>query len=202
MNLQRTLSRIAATFLSVAAFVAFGCGGSDSTTSSSGPTAVFTPDVASPPAGSIALLPGSVVGATATIRVTVTGVNSFFGAAFRLKYDTTALLFSGMTDTGSFLRGPGITNSDVSFLADSTTVPGEVVITATRIDPTQAPPVDVTTTADLVTVNFIARRAIAPAATEGRIDFQDPKQVCDGTTGPSGCNPIAVTWSGGGLSTQ
>jgi hypothetical protein len=131
----------------------------------------------------------------------VTNVAGFFGAAFRIAYDPTALLFNGMTDSGSFLR-QGVTDADVLFLANSTSTPGEIVITATRLDPTLAPPVNVTTTSDLVVLNFSARKTIAVAAAEGRLDFADPKQVYDGTVTSSGYGTIVVTWSGGGVSAQ
>lgn len=201
MTLQRTLPRLVAIALAAAASVGMGCGGGSDTTSS-GPVAAFTPDTASPGPASIALLPNTANGASVTVRVTVTGVPSFFGAAFRLKYDATALLFSGMTDTASFLRNGITSSSDVLFLADSTTQSGEIFITATRINPVVAPPVAVTATADLVVLTFIARKVIVPTATEGRLDFSDPKQVCDGTTTPTGCGAVTVMWSGGAVSAQ
>ena len=162
----------------------------------------FTADTPTPAAGTIALLAGGSSGTSVNVRVTATGLTGFFGAAFRIKYDTTALLFNGMTDSASFLR-IGVTDANVFFLADATSVPGEVLITATRIDPTIAPPVNVTLTSDLVVLNFIARVAIAAGVTAGRLDFGDPKQVCDGTVAVPGCGAVAVTsWSGGGVSAQ
>lgn len=202
MTFERYLSRVVAVALAVVASVGLGCGGSSNSTTSSGPIATFTPDTASPGAATIALLPGTSSGASVTVRVTVTGVPSFFGAAFRIQYDNTALLFTGMTDTGSFLRSGGVGAANLFFLADSTSHAGQIIVTATRVDPTVAPPVDVTTTSDLVVLNFTARLAIVPGATTGRLDFIDPKQACDGTTNPSGCGAIAVTWSGGGVSAQ
>jgi hypothetical protein len=115
--------------------------------------------------------------------VTVTGVDNFFGAAFRITYDNTALQFNSMTTTTSFLR-EGVTSNDVNFTEDHASEPGEVKVVATRLDPTIAPPVDVTTTSDLVVLSFTARHAIAVDATEGHVDFGDPKQVCDGTVVP------------------
>jgi len=202
MTLQRTLPRIAAIVLATAAAVGLGCGGGNDNTTSSGPVGAFTPDTPSPGPATIALLPNTVSGATVTVRVTVTGVTSFFGAAFRIDYDNTALLFSGMSDTASFLRQGAVPNANLVFLADSTSHAGEVVITATRVDPLVAPPVAVGTTSDLVVLTFTARKAIAPGATDGRLEFSDPKQVCDGTTTPSGCGAVTVTWSGGGISAQ
>ncbi len=200
---HRTLTRLAATILFATvsfalAAASVGCGGDGSTTSS-GPVALFTPDT---PAGAVALLAGSSSGASVSVRVTVTGVTGFFGAAFRIQYDTAALLFNGMTDSGSFLRQGGVANDNLFFLADSTSTPGEIVITATRVDPTVAPPVDVAATSDLVVLNFAARKSIAMAAAEGRLVFADPKQVCDGTVVGTGCGDVVVTWSGGGVSAQ
>jgi hypothetical protein len=203
----RTMTRFAATRLLVTVFVALaaaavGCGGGNDSTTTSGPVAAFTADSPTPVDGTIALLAGSSTGASVDVRVTATGVTGFFGAAFRIKYDTTALLFNGMTDSGSFLR-VGVTDADVFFLADATSVPGEVLISATRIDPTIAPPVDVTVTSDLVVLNFIARLAIPAGTTPGRLDFGDPKQVCDGTVDAPGCGAVAITsWAGGGVSAQ
>jgi len=203
MTPQRTMLSLATTvLLGAALFVSQGCGGgNDSNTTSSGPVAIFTPDVAAPGPDTVGLLQGTGTGANINVRVTVTGVNGFFGAAFRIQYDTTALLFNGMTTTTSFLRD-GATDADLLFTEEHSSVPGEIKIVATRLNPTVAPPVDVTTTADLVVLNFTARKVILAAAEEGRVDFADPKQVCDGTVVPPGCGGIAVIWSGGGISAQ
>ena len=202
---QRKMLSLATTvFLGAALFVSQGCGGGNdsSGTTTTGPVAIFTPDVASPAPGTLALLSGTGSGASINVRVTVTGVTGFFGAAFRIQYDPTALLFNGMTDTGSLLRDGVVPEGNLLFSENHTSVSGEILVTATRLDPTVAPPVDVTTTADLVVLNFTARKVLLPAATEGRVDFGDPKQVCDGTVVAPGCGTIAVTWSGGGISAQ
>lgn len=197
---HRSVFRFVATvILATASLTLPACGGGNDNTVSSGPVATFTPDS---PAGAIALLAGGSSGASVSVRVTVTNVTGFFGAAFRIAYDPAALLFNGMTDSGSFLRQGGVTDTNLQFIANSTGTPGEIVIVATRLDPTVAPPVNVTTTSDLVVLNFSARKTIAVAAAEGRLDFADPKEVCDGTVTPTGCGSIAVTWSGGGVSAQ
>lgn len=209
MNPLRTGIRSVSTALVVAAYVALsaaslGCGGNnDSTTSTTAVVAQFTPDTATPADGSVTLLPGTTSGASVNVRVTVTQVDSFFGAAFRITYDPTALLFNGMDSTTSFLRD-GVTDPDqeLQFLFDASLNPGEIVITATRVFPAVALPA--APTADLVILNFVARLPIAPAATVGRVEFGDPagNQVCDGTVVGTGCGPITVTWSGGGVSAQ
>lgn len=201
MTRDRTMTLLATTVFLAALAVAPGCGGgSDSTPTSSGPVATFTPDTAAPAPGTIALLPGTVVGVNTNVRVTVTGVSGFFGAAFRITYDTTALVFNGMTTTDSFLRTGN--DSDALFLEDHHSSPGEVLITATRVDPSAVGTVDVSATADLVILNFSARKVITVGTAEGRIDFGDPRQACDGTVVPPGCGAITVTWSGGGISAQ
>jgi hypothetical protein len=90
--------------------------------------------------------------------------------------------------------------TNVIFESNATENPGQIVISATRIDPTVAPPVNVTTTSDLVVLNFTAKKAIVAASADGRLDFGDPKQACDGSVPP--CGPITVTWSGGGVAAQ
>ena len=207
MNPHRRIARFAASALVTVAYVALsaasvGCGGGNDSTVPPTTTvvAVFTPDTAVPAAGSITLLPGTTSGAAVNVRVTVTQVASFFGAAFRIKYDATALLFNGMDDSTSFLRD-GVTDpSQLSFVANSQISPGEIVITATRFFPAVPVPL-VSTTSDLVILNFVARKAIAPTAEGGRLDFGDPKDACDGSVFP--CGPITVTaWSGGHVSAQ
>jgi hypothetical protein len=208
MNPHRTMTRSAATVLVTAAYFALtaasvGCGGgNDSTTSSTAPVATFTPDTATPAAGSITLLPGTTSGASVNVRVTVTEVSNFFGAGFRISYDPTALLFNGMDSSSSFLSADVTDPNQLFFFADSTNSPGEVVITATRLYP--AVPVPAAPTSDLVILNFVARLAIAPGAEVGRLDFGDPtqNQVCDGTVAAPGCGAITVSWSGGAVSAQ
>jgi hypothetical protein len=209
MNPHRTMTRFLATVLVVMAYLALavasvGCGGgNDSTTSSTAPVGIFTPDTPVPADGSVTLLQGTTSGASVNVRVTVTQVDNFFGAAFRITYDPAALLFNGMDHSTSLLNaGITDTSSQLLFIADSANSPGEIVITATRLFP--ATPLPAAPTADLVILNFVARLAIAPGAEVGRLDFGDPthNQVCDGTVSPPGCGAIAVTWSGGGISAQ
>jgi len=204
MNPHRTMARFVAIVLfATASFALPACGNSNNTTGTTTVVAVFSPDTASPADGSITLLPGSTSGAAVNVRVTVTQVASFFGAAFRIQYDATALLFNGMDNSSSFLR-TGVTDpNQLYFSADSANSPGEIVITATRLFPA-VPVLLVATTSDLVILNFVARKAIAPGTAAGRLDFGDPtqNQVCDGTVVGTGCGPITATWKGGGVSAQ
>jgi hypothetical protein len=208
MNPHRSIPRFAATALVVVAYLAIsaisvGCGGNDNT--DAGTTtivSVFTPD-AQPTDGSITMLQGATSGAAVNVRITATQFSNFFGAAFRISYDPTALLFNGMDTSTSFLR-EGITDTDqqLFFTSDAANSPGEIVITATRVFP--APPVPlVSATSDLVIVNFVARRTIVAGADEGKVQFADPKQVCDGSVAVPGCGSITVTaWTGGSVISQ
>ena len=209
----RTVTRfVAAVFLATASFALPACKGSNSPTSS-GRVATFAPENGTPGLNSIALLAGTTSGANIDIRVTVTGVNQFLGAAFHITYNTTALQFNGMSSTDSFLRplppDHEVPSSDLLFLENHTT-PGDIVITATRVVDLNLPPadggpvgpVDVTITSDLVVLNFTAHQAIAASTDDGLLAFGDPKQVCDGTIGPLGCGTIAVSWSGGKIAAQ
>jgi hypothetical protein len=148
------------------------------------------------------MLQGTVSGASIDVRVTVTGVPSFFGAAFRVSYDPTALQFNGLQTTSSLLRANGVTDTNLLFVENHTSTPGEIVITATRVNPTVAPPIDVTATSDLVVLNFTARLAIVAASAEGRLEFIDPRFVYDGSITNAGPGTINVSWFGGGVSAQ
>jgi hypothetical protein len=178
------------------------CGSGSNDTTSSAPVATFTADTPSPGNGTVVLLKGSSNGASVTVRVAVTGVPNFFGAAFRVTYDPDALLFSGWDTSSSFLLGGGVNPGDVLFIEDHLTQGGTVIATATRLDPATAPPIDVTTTATLVTLNFVARKPLPFGDPDGRLDFGAPKQICDGTVAVPGCGAITVTWSGGAVSAQ
>jgi hypothetical protein len=198
MSSPGPIVRLAVPLLVIASFAtSLGCGGSDTTYT--GPVATFTPDVASPGDATVALLPAGGTGAAVSIRVAVTGVPGFFGTAFRVTYNPDFLLFTGWDYSSSFLL-QGVASTDVFFLEDHLTYGGTVVVTATRLNPSTVPAIDVTTTSTLVVLNFTARQPMAVGIPEGRVEFGDPKQVCDGTVTPPGCGTIAVTWSGGGVS--
>src|SRR5262245_32992002 len=205
MRIRRTSQRLAVAALIALAVTALpSCGGGSDgggggTTT---PTATFTAENPSPGTSTIAMLPGASAGAAFNVRITVTGVNDFFGAAFRVTYDPVALLFNGMDDSGSLLRQGGTAN--VFFQANQNAVPGQIIITATRLDPSDpnGGTVDVGPTADLVVLNFSARRAIAAGDAGGVLAFDAAKdvQVC-GT--PTTCASAAgLTWSAGAATAQ
>ncbi len=160
-------------------------------------SATFTPDVATPGAGSISLLPGTATDDVFQVRVVVTGVSNFFGTAFHLSYnkdaggaDNLTASFMGWDTSGSFLND----GHAVNFSVDSS-IPGLLTITATReFDAARGATqgVDVTTSRDLAVLTF---RAIL-ATSGNRFLFTDPREVRDGTQPPPG-NLITVTWNNG-----
>ena len=187
--------------LLVVAAVMLGCGGGSSGTTTGPVVTTFTP--ASPIVdGSLAMRAGTSAGSTITIKVSATQIPSFFGAAFYVTYNPSVLRFNGMDSAGSFLLA-GVSASDVVFLADNAT-PGTVKVVASRLDPTTAPAVPVTTTADLLTLSFSSTQAIPPGSATGVLAFGDPKQVCDGTAAYPTCTAVpGITWIGGSItSTQ
>lgn len=179
------------------------CGGGDDNPAPTGPVAIFNPGDATP--ASIAQLAGSASGTTFTVQVAVTDVPDFFGAAFRIQIDPDFVVYQGLNSSNSFLRDNGVTN--VEFLVDSTTVPGQVIVTATRKQRADGslPGIDVAGTRELVSLTFRIRTFFNAAADannnlipDGSLEFIDPREVCD--SAQPVCNPIAVTWSAGAVS--
>lgn len=201
MRFSSSKLRFAATLLTLAACVTLPACGDSSGTTTSGPVARFNADTPNPGANTVALAGGGSSGAAVSINITVTGVTGFFGTAFRVNYDPNALLFTGWDYSSSFLL-QGVDAGDVFFHEDHLVNAGEIVVTATRLDPSATTTVDVTTTATLATLHFTARKPLGVGSTDGRVDFGDPKQVCNGTVAAPGCGAITVTWSGGGVSAQ
>jgi|KBSSwiStaDraftv2_1062776.scaffolds.fasta_scaffold04178_10 hypothetical protein len=205
MRIRRTSQRLAVAALvalAVTALPSCGGGGDGGGGGTNAPTATFTPDNPSPGTSTIAMLAGASAGAAVNVRITVTGVNDFFGAAFRVTYDPVALLFNGMDDSGSLLRQGGVTNANLVFQANQTAVPGQIIITATRLDPTTAGTVDVGPTADLVVLNFSARRAIAAGDAGGVLDFDASRDVQVCATPLTCASAGGLTWSGGAVTAQ
>jgi len=203
---ERKGDRMGRWILAAVAMLALGTtacgGGDDDNPAQSGPVASFTPGTAS--SGSIAQLAGSSSGTTFTIKISATDIADFFGAAFRIRVDPDFVAYQGLSSTGSFLRDGGVTNLD--FRADATTVPGQVIVNATRVQNSGGtiPGVNVVGTRELVSLTFRIRTFINPTADansngipDGSLDFIDPREVCD--SDQPVCTPITVTWSAGSV---
>jgi hypothetical protein len=177
-------------------------GGGNNNPAPSGPVASFSPGTASPL--SIAQLAGSASGTSFTVVVSATDVNDFFGAAFRIRIDPDYVALQGFSSTNSFLRDNAV---PTDFRVDATTVPGQVIVSATRLQNGQGtiPGVNVVGTRELMSITFRARTfftaagdANANGVPDGSLEFIAPREVCD--SGQPVCTPIAVSWSAGSVS--
>jgi hypothetical protein len=171
------------------------CGGSAPPVST-GPVASFTPDEPSPANGSVTLQPGEVSGRLSQVKVSVRGVPDFFGVAFWISYDTTAVAFHTFDGASSFLRDGG---TDIAVQVDSITTPGKIKVGISRIQNAggTVEGVDVTDARDLIVLSFIGTKAVVASP----IAFVDGHGEVVGPSLPPG-NGIAVTWAGGKLTVR
>jgi len=145
----------------------------------------------------VSMQPGPVTGSRITIRIMATDTNDFFGAAFRVNFDPSILTFDSADTTGSFLRDAAVATQ---FSVNGTSVPGSVLVGATRVDAGANDGVDVVGTRELLTLTFQVRGV--PAAAGSAVTFGDPKEVRDSVQPPPEGNLIVVTWIGGTVKGQ
>jgi uncharacterized repeat protein (TIGR01451 family) len=155
---------------------------------------VFTANNPSPGASTLSLAPGTVSGTSFDVRVHVTGIQDFFGAAFRLTFDPTVADFTSFLSTGSVIVGGGATTRFDVFEVSS----GVLDVLATR-EGSGVAGVDVNATSLLVTLRFTALDETA-GAEPFTITLPRQIQVCP--QAGQKCSTLAdgaVTWSGGSL---
>jgi len=171
------------------------CGGSSQTTIA-GPVATFIPDEPSPADGSVTLQPGEVSGKLSRVKVSVRGVPDFFGAAFWISYDTTAVAYHTFDGASSFLRDGG---TDIAVQVDAITTPGKIKVGISRIQNAggTVKGVDVTDARDLIVLSFIGTKVVVASP----IAFVDGHGEVVSSSLPPG-NGIAVTWAGGTLTVR
>jgi len=92
-------------------------------------TATFTPDNLTPGANSISMQAGTATGDTFQVIVRVTDIVDFFGAAFRITFDSASAEFLSFDDSTSFLNGSTAV-VDVRATVDPTDA-GTVLVVAT-----------------------------------------------------------------------
>lgn len=99
-----------------------------------GVTASFTPSNPTPGANSISMAAGAVVGDTFIVNVNVTDISEFFGAGFRIVFDSTTAEFQSFDTTGTFLEDvnifPGAPVADIRAVVDPANA-GAVLVLAT-----------------------------------------------------------------------
>jgi len=202
MNRQNKTSWLAAalTVLLVGILpLACGGGGGDRIVPP-GLTVTWTPANASPGAMTISMGTANTSAANFTVPVQVTGINDFFGAAFRVNFDSATAAFAGYSATGSVIDDGGATVLINAVLG----APGEVLINATRqqgAGGVYVPGVDVTATATLITLNF---RATVATQQANVFTFSNREvQTCnDGTQTCTAVPDANLTWSGGSMTAR
>ncbi len=96
-----------------------------------GITAAFTSSNPTPGLDSISMQPGKAVDNTFEIEVHVTDLVDFFGAAFRIEFDSTTAEFLSFDDSMSFLQNhPSSPVVDIRAVVDPAD-PGSVLVIAT-----------------------------------------------------------------------
>jgi len=199
MNRQKKISWLTALFVPLLlATLPLACGGGGGDPiAPPGLSVTWTPANASPGAMTLSLGTASASGANFTVPVQVTGISDFFGAAFRVTFDSSTAAFAGYDDSGSV-----IIDGTATVLIDAVLgAPGEVLINATRqqgAGGVYVPGVDVVDTATLVTLSFRATQATQQpnvfAFTNREV------QTCNDATETCSAVPDAnLTWSGGSM---
>jgi hypothetical protein len=160
-----------------------------------GPAVSFTPDNPSPGVGTISMAAGATDGTEFEVRILVTGIDDFFGAAFRVTFDPSIVDYNGFSSGGSFIEGAGIT-TDFRAELDSGN-PGVILVNATRQG--QVAGVDAVDSQELLVLSF---EASGPGVGALSFDRAATRQVsvCPSPTGA--CTDLAdssLTWSGGTL---
>jgi hypothetical protein len=199
MNLmkQQTLFRLSCISLTLALGMlmpACGGGGSDSGGGMTNPlTARFTSDAPDPLVADTISMAGTTAGANVAIEVQVTSINDFFGAGFRVTYDSSVFNFTGFDATGSLIDDyAGGTDIDADEIS-----PGTIAVVATIQDASQPAGIDVAGTRKLITLNFQATTTTGDTP----IDFADPSDVQLCPTQGQACNEVSgsLDWYGGSI---
>jgi hypothetical protein len=176
--------------------LACGGGGGDPVTPP-GLNATWTPANVAPGVMTLNMGAGATSGASFSFPVQVTGIDDFFGAAFRVTFDPSNAAFSGYSAAGSVIDDGGAT----VLISAALGAPGEVLVNATRqqgAGGAYVPGVDVDATATLITLNF---RATAATQQPNNFTFSNREvQTCN--DGTETCDPVPdanLTWSGGSM---
>jgi len=199
MNRQKKTSWLAlVSVLLLLGVLPLACGGGGGNpTAPPGLSAAWTPDNPTPGAQTISLGAGAASASNFTVPVQVTGIDDFFGAAFRINYDPSSAAFVSFDAAGSVIDAGGAT-----LLLDAQQYAAGVVrVNATRQQGgpgVYVPGVDVGATSLLITLNFRAT-----ASTGGNaFSFSNTEvQTCNDAA--ETCGIVGgLTWSGGTLTAR
>jgi hypothetical protein len=194
MRLTGTTSRLlaSAALLVLATACGGGGGGNGGGVVPGGRVAGFVADDPTPPADSLSLQQGSRTGDTVNVLVQATGVDSFFGAAFRVSYDPSVAQYQSFDSAGSFLRDGGFTDARLRFEVNAS-VPGELVVVATRLQNQAGTEPGVTIGATPRTLLSLRFKALVDTA-GSRINLASPREARDSQDAL-----LALVWLGGAI---
>jgi hypothetical protein len=156
-------------------------------------TARFTPANSNPGPNTLNMT-ASTSGANFTVRVNVTGINDFFGAAFDLTYNPSDVNFVSAATANSVLitQGGGV---QTQFNVDEST-PGVVSVSATRVG--QVAGIDIAGTSELISLNFKATDTTGNNPFTFGTAAERLVETCPAP--PAACSDVpdgSLTWSGG-----
>jgi hypothetical protein len=161
--------------------------------------AAFQPANPTPGAMTISMGDALTSGAGFQIPILVTGVDDFFGAAFRVNFNPASAEFAGFSDADSFIDTGGGVVVLINAVAGA---PGEVLVNATRQQGAGGAYVPGVTPAApdnlLISLNFIA--TTETAANTFTFSSQEVRACDDGTQTCPIVDPVTLTWSGGVMS--
>jgi len=196
MNRQRNIGWLASiSVLLVGAMLSVACGGGGgNTVTPPGLSASWTPANANPGAMTLSMGAASASGSNFSVPVQVTGIDDFFGTAFRVNFDAATAAFSGFSAVGSVIDDGGA----VVLISATLGNPGEVLVFATRQQGqggVYVPGVDINATSTLITLNF--RALTATGANTFTFSNRQVEACNDGTQTCSDIPDVNLTWSGG-----
>ena len=199
MNRRIVSPRFASIFLlAVVCTLSLACGGGGGNRlPPEGLTASFAPANPAPGAMTISMGTALVSGAGFQIPIVVTGIDDFFGAAFRVNFDAASADYAGFSAANSFIdTGGGV----VVLINAAAGAPGQLLVNATRQQggggvyvPGVTPPAAPDNV--LIWLNFRAR--VETAANNFTFSNQEVNSCDDGTQTCPVVNPMTLTWSGG-----
>lgn len=199
MNRQRKTDwLVAVSMLLLAGVLPLACGGGGGEPiAPPGINATWTSANPAPGVMTINMGAAATSGSSFSFPVQVTGINDFFGAAFRVSFDSSNAAFAGYSAAGSVIDDGTAT----VLINASLGAPGEVLINATRqqgAGGTYVSGVDIAGTATLITLNF---RATLATQQPNIFTFTNREvQTCDDGTETCSVVPDAnLTWSGGSM---
>jgi len=158
--------------------------------------ATFTAADPSPDAMSLSLAPGASSDAAFEVRVLVTDVDQFFGAAFRIVFDASTVDYHGFSTSDSFILA-GRASTDFRVEPDAAD-PGVLLINATRQG--QLAGIDANGSELLLTLAFEATGTTA--GNSFSFDTPASRQVVSCPQPPAACTEYPdyqLNWSGGTL---